>query len=93
MLSRGAKNFIFLGRSGVSTEDQRLFLNDLTDLGAHCDVVSGDVSRIQDVQKAVDKRKYPVRGVIQGALALKVRKSIHPETWSADLLCCLGPIV
>lgn len=73
MAERGARHFIFLSRSGMSTERHRRFLRDLSDLGVSYEVVSGDVGCLRDVRRAVETRKYPIRGVIQGALVLKVR--------------------
>ncbi len=72
MVDRGAKHLTYLSRSGCSNEETRKFLSDLHARGVETDVVHGDVASLNDVKRAVKSCKRPIKGVVQGALALKV---------------------
>ncbi|KAK6502749.1 hypothetical protein TWF481_007796 [Arthrobotrys musiformis] len=70
MVERGARKFIFLGRSGLDKEAARRLVEDLTLLGAECKVVRGDVVSATDVQKMVSAADTPIGGVVQAAMGL-----------------------
>ncbi|KAK6514428.1 hypothetical protein TWF506_008821 [Arthrobotrys conoides] len=70
MVERGARKFVFLGRSGLDKEAASRLIEDLTLLGAECKVVRGDVVSATDVQKMVAEAKTPIGGVIQAAMGL-----------------------
>ncbi|KAL9091247.1 MAG: hypothetical protein Q9159_001542 [Coniocarpon cinnabarinum] len=70
MMSRGARKFVFLGRSGTDRTPARQLVEDLEDQGAQVTVVRGDVVRYADVEKAVAAIKGPIGGVIQAAMGL-----------------------
>lgn len=72
MLERGARKFIFLGRSGIDNKSAKLLVKDLEDAGAQISVIRGDVSIFSDVKTAVDSIKGLVGGVIQAAMGLSV---------------------
>ena len=72
MVDRGAKHLTFLSRSGCFNEETRSFLTDLHTRGVETDILHGDVGSLNDVQRAVAACKKPIKGVVQGALALKV---------------------
>jgi len=81
MVKRGAKKFVFIGRSGTDRKSARLLVDDLVASGAEVEVVRGDVGIYSDVQKAVNSIQGPIGGVIQAAMGLDVRKSVSP-------ICC-----
>ncbi|KAF3933903.1 hypothetical protein ABW19_dt0204636 [Dactylella cylindrospora] len=70
MLERGARKFVFLGRSGLDKAPARRLIQDLTTLGAECKVVRGDVSSYTDVEKMVEEADAPIGGVVQAAMGL-----------------------
>ncbi|CAG8973482.1 hypothetical protein HYALB_00011077 [Hymenoscyphus albidus] len=70
MVKRGAKKFVFIGRTGTDRKPARLLVDDLQESGAHVDVVRGDVGIYADVKKAVDLIKGPIGGVVQAAMGL-----------------------
>ncbi|TVY83962.1 Reducing polyketide synthase DEP5 [Lachnellula suecica] len=70
MVKRGAKKFVFIGRSGTDREPARLLVDDLTSSGAEIQVVRGDVGVYDDVTRAVALIDGPVGGVIQAAMGL-----------------------
>ena len=95
MLSRGARNFVFLGRSGIDRLDARRMVAQLEDAGAKVYVVRGDVAdstAVTSAIKACDATHIPIEGVIQAAMAVgasNFRESkiinirCHHITWSA----------
>lgn len=70
-IQRGARNFIYLSRSGVSTKNAEIFLAELVNQGINAKVVKGDVASLDDVKAAVASADFPIQGVVQGALALQ----------------------
>jgi D-arabinose 1-dehydrogenase-like Zn-dependent alcohol dehydrogenase len=77
MMSRGARKFVFLGRSGLDKAPARRLVEDLESNDAHCTVVRGDVCSMADVQKVVDSVESPIGGVIQAAMGLNVSRLSH----------------
>jgi len=72
MVEKGARHLIFLGRSGEDRPEAASMIKDFRNDGITVDVVKGDVTRISDVQKAVDLAAGPLFGVVQGVMALDV---------------------
>lgn len=72
MLQRGARNFVFLGRSGLGKPAARSLVQDLESSGAKCEVVKGDVCNAQDVAAVVDAAEGDIGGVVQAAMGLNV---------------------
>ncbi|KAI0975980.1 polyketide synthase-like protein [Xylaria arbuscula] len=73
MISRGARNFVFLGRTGQDNPAAREMISYMGTMGATAIVVRGDVSHISDVIQAVDACQAigrPIGGVVQAAMAL-----------------------
>ncbi|KAJ5521414.1 hypothetical protein N7527_005529 [Penicillium freii] len=64
MVKRGARKFVFVGRTGTDRKPARQLVEDLEAEGADITVVRGDVGVLADVQKAVAAIKGPVGGVI-----------------------------
>ncbi|KAJ5635342.1 polyketide synthase-nonribosomal peptide synthetase [Penicillium longicatenatum] len=70
MVKRGARKFVFVGRSGTDRKPARLLVESLEASGAEVTVVRGDVGVYSDVQAAVAAINGPVGGVIQAAMGL-----------------------
>lgn len=74
MHSRGARNFLFLNRSGLEIHVASEFVSDLQSSGAQVKVIRGDVSEMSDVEDAVKALWAPLGGVIEAAMGLNVRQ-------------------
>lgn len=70
MVSRGAKRFFFLGRSGSDRPAARRLVEDLESAGAEVSVIRGDVGNTSDVHRAIDSIKGKIGGVVQAAMGL-----------------------
>ncbi|KFA72420.1 hypothetical protein S40288_08039 [Stachybotrys chartarum IBT 40288] len=70
MVSRGARKFVFLGRSGLDNPAARALVEGLERFGADCVVVRGDVSVRADVDRAIDSVEGEIGGVVQAAMGL-----------------------
>ncbi|CAG8380102.1 unnamed protein product [Penicillium salamii] len=77
MASRGARHFIFLSRSGADKPEAAALVQELQELtwtqyaGLTVQVVRGDVSIREDVNRAILSAKHPIKGVVQAAMVLK----------------------
>ncbi|KAH8807730.1 fatty acid synthase [Xylogone sp. PMI_703] len=73
MCRRGARNFVFLSRSGATKPEAVALLKELelyaeqNDIVITAKVVRGDVSMREDVDKAISAAVTPIKGVIQAA--------------------------
>jgi NADPH:quinone reductase-like Zn-dependent oxidoreductase len=73
MMTRGARNFVFVGRSGADRPSAQQLVSRLEQNGANIDVVRGDVSSAADIKKAVEvcaANGRQIGGVIQAAMGL-----------------------
>lgn len=75
MVNRGARKFVFIGRTATDRLSARLLVDQLQAARAEVQVVRGDVGVLADVQKAVDLIKGPIGGVVQAAMGLDVSSS------------------
>lgn len=76
MVEKGARNFIFLSRSGGKSPEPQAFINDLESHNmVSATVIAGDVSNIEDVQGALSAAKRPIASVLQMSMVLKVSHS------------------
>lgn len=77
MVSRGARHFVFLSRSGADKPEAASTVRELEEtsvaqgLGLTLQVVRGDVSVRSDVAAAISHAKFPIKGVVQAAMVLK----------------------
>jgi hypothetical protein len=65
-----------LSRSGHSDEKSQGVVKNVQALGAHIDLLQGDVSNTEDVRRIFKETVVPIGGIIQGAMVLRVRPSI-----------------
>ncbi|KAL9037595.1 MAG: hypothetical protein Q9214_005633 [Letrouitia sp. 1 TL-2023] len=70
MVSRGASNLVFLGRSGVDRPAAQRLVDDLQAMGANVVVIRGDVVNPEDVREAVDSIPGILAGIVQAAMGL-----------------------
>ncbi|KAL4993011.1 hypothetical protein BDV10DRAFT_190367 [Aspergillus recurvatus] len=72
MVSRGARRFAFLGRSGLDKPAARELVQDLEALGAECRAIRGDVCHAPDVDAVTSAAADmgPIGGVVQAAMGL-----------------------
>ncbi|GAB1190958.1 hypothetical protein APSETT444_000126 [Aspergillus pseudonomiae] len=70
MMSRGARKFVFLGRSGLQRPAAKRLIDELEAGGAQCTVIKGDITNYTDVHSAVAAAPTPLGGVIQAAMGL-----------------------
>jgi hypothetical protein len=73
---RGAKSLVVLSRSNYADDRSQAVLQDLGSLGVHVDAIVGDVTRESDVERALSASSKPIRGIIQGAMVLRVRNPL-----------------
>ena len=78
MAQRGAKNLIFLSRSGISSQEAKTFISHFERLQVKVTVIQGDVTKMIDVQKAVEAGFGSIKGVVQAPLKLNVRNVLFP---------------
>lgn len=80
MIDHGAKNLIFANRSGLSSQEAKDTVKALESKGAATAVYRCDVSKPEAVAELIaesSKRMPPIRGIIQAAMVLRVRFSVH----------------
>ena len=89
MLDHGAKNIVFANRSGDTKQGAKETVQALEARGAKVAIYSCDVSNMSHVSDMVTKVSEdmpPIRGVIQAAMVLRVRRSdllsIHSITYA-----------
>ncbi|KAI0859729.1 KR-domain-containing protein [Xylaria cubensis] len=87
MITRGARKFVFLGRSGTDKAPARRLVEDLQQLGAKVKVVRSDVASANDVTRAVEAVKGTIGGVIQAAMGLgeALFTAMPQESWQPSL--------
>lgn len=87
MMRRGARNFVFLGPSGLDKPVAQVLVHDLREQGAVADVVRGDVGNREDVERAVQAARQPIGGLIQAAMGLSeaLWSSMSNKSWHASI--------
>ena len=92
MMTRGAKKFAMIGRTGLDKEPARRLVKDLQDAGASVHVTRGDVSDVTVVEEAVAAIEGEIGGVVQAAMGLDVCLAtlssflFHPSFFSSSSL-------
>ncbi|THC93098.1 hypothetical protein EYZ11_007410 [Aspergillus tanneri] len=70
MFHRGCRKFIFLGRSGLEKKAAADLVQDLKSKGASVEVIQGDVSKYEDVERCIQAAEAPLGGIILAAMGL-----------------------
>ncbi|KAI5803496.1 hypothetical protein DFH27DRAFT_513489 [Peziza echinospora] len=73
MVSRGARNLVFISRSGAGAENSpaNLLLQDLEASGVRVQLIRGDVTNPDDVQRTISLSEKLIRGVVMGAMVVE----------------------
>jgi hypothetical protein len=77
MFKRGARNFVFMGRSGADKQMAKTTVEDLQAAGANVVVIRGDVASCSDVERAVLAATRPIGGIMHAAMSIHVSHSMH----------------
>nr|ALQ32794.1 putative polyketide synthase [Fusarium bulbicola] len=90
MMTRGARRFVFLGRSGADRPSARQLISRLEQAGATVEIVRGDVCNLSDVTKAVEaciSAGRRIGGVVQAAMGLSesLFTSMSNEAWHTGI--------
>ncbi|KIA75786.1 polyketide synthase [Aspergillus ustus] len=89
MTSRGARKFVFLGRSGCDKPTAHQLVSSMRKAGAIVSVVRGDVSDQDHVREAVltSAAAGPIGGVVQAAMGLKeaLFTTMTNEAWQTGI--------
>lgn len=64
-----------LSRSGHADEASTKVAADIRGLGTELTLVTGDVTKVEDVDRAFQSVSKPIRGIIQGAMVLRVSEA------------------
>ncbi|VUC30496.1 unnamed protein product [Clonostachys rosea] len=83
MAEHGAKNLIYLSRSGGSKPEDAALVRDLEASGCTAQIFPGSVANISDVKNAISNAKLPVGGVLQFSMVLRDNafENIPYEDW------------
>ena len=74
MAEHGARNLIFLSRSGGGNSPETIALvEELAAAGCNAQIVAGSVARLDHVRHLITQAHLPVAGVIQMSMVLRVR--------------------
>lgn len=63
---------IFLSRSADAPGKYEKFVQELNALGCSAVMISGSLSAVEDVERAVKATKRSIRGVLQASMVLRV---------------------
>ncbi|KAI1769842.1 KR domain-containing protein [Hypoxylon cercidicola] len=87
MISCGARSLVFLGRSGLKKPEAKSLVDDLLKRGVRVEVVRGDVSEYDDVEKSIKQAPFPIGGVIHAAMGLgdALWTNMTHSSWHASI--------
>ncbi|KAH8692502.1 polyketide synthase [Phaeosphaeriaceae sp. PMI808] len=89
MMKHGARNFAFLSRSGMDSEQAAILVKGLETCGANVQVFRGDAAVKDDVEKAVGSitADRPIRGVVNAAMVLRdgLFQNMTYENWTTSI--------
>lgn len=87
MISRGARSLVFIGRSGLKKPEAKILVNGARKQGVHVEVIQGDVSKYDDVEKYIQQAPFPIGGVIHAAVGLSeaLWSSMSPTSWHTSI--------
>ncbi|KXT04055.1 hypothetical protein AC578_4908 [Pseudocercospora eumusae] len=85
MVEHGAREMIYLSRSAGKTPANDSFVAELESMGCAVKLVAGDVTKVEDVEKALSLASHPVKGVVQMSMVLRDQnfKNMSFEDWNA----------
>ncbi|KAI8258243.1 polyketide synthase, partial [Colletotrichum sp. SAR 10_98] len=71
MVERGAKHLTFLARSAGKGAHDESFRREVESMGCSVQFVRGDVSKAEDVARAIDGVDVPLKGIVQMSMVLR----------------------
>lgn len=71
MVEHNARHLVFLSRSAGSHDGDQDFVRELESQGCTVQLVRGNVTKYDDVQKAMTQAKTPIKGVLQMSMVLR----------------------
>jgi NAD(P)-dependent dehydrogenase (short-subunit alcohol dehydrogenase family) len=83
MSSKGARNIVLVSRKASISNEVQALMDELAISGTRVLVKACDVSNRQSVDRLVMEEMKdlpPVRGVVHGAMVLRVRPNIYQDT-------------
>ncbi|KAK5992001.1 Highly reducing polyketide synthase [Cladobotryum mycophilum] len=89
LVKKGVKHISVLARSGYSDEKSQGVIKTIKALGAHIDLLQGDVTDVEDIRRVFKETKVPIGGIVQGAMVLKDRTfaSMTVDEYHGALAC------
>ena len=72
LVERGARNLLFLSRSAGRSIDHEEFFYELQSQGCIVQCFCGSVCNLDDVRRCINEAKYPVAGVVQMSMVVRV---------------------
>jgi aryl carrier-like protein len=84
MVEQNARELIYLSRGAGTKPGDEVFLNELRSMGCNVQVVTGDVTKTEDVEKAFSVATFPLKGIIQMSMVLRDQNfsQMTFEEWS-----------
>lgn len=76
LVERGARSLVYLSRSAGTTDEDKAFFRELEVQGCEATAVAGDVTCLDDVQRAISQAPRPIAGIMQLSMVLRVRSVI-----------------
>ncbi|VUC30988.1 unnamed protein product [Clonostachys rosea] len=84
MVEQGARELIYLSRSARKNGDTALFVEELQAAGCHVQLVAGDVTKPEDVVRAITAASQPLKGILQLSMVLRDEnfESMSIDDWN-----------
>ncbi|KAK3356488.1 reducing type I polyketide synthase [Lasiosphaeria hispida] len=91
LAKNGAKYISVLSRSGHNDDKSQGVVKNIEALGAHIDLLQGDVANTDDIRRVFKETAVPIGGIIQGAMVLRDRTfgSMTIDEYHGALACKL----
>ncbi|EFQ96996.1 fatty acid synthase S-acetyltransferase [Nannizzia gypsea CBS 118893] len=70
MVDHGVRELIYLSRSAGRTAKDDVFVHELRTMGCAVKLVSGDTTKLEDVQRAIAAATYPMKGIVQMSMVV-----------------------
>ena len=71
MVQHGARNLTYLSRSAGGGKHDAKFVREIESMGCSVQLVRGDVTKAEDVARAVDGTTAPLKGIVQMSMLLR----------------------
>lgn len=72
LVEHGARHLVFLSRSAETSSEAAAFKAELAEMECDATLVSGDVTKMEDVEKAIKAAGRSIVGVLQASMVLRV---------------------